>query len=454
STDRPDELNTLGERNLDILNQVVFTSFSLIKGDTTFKPPDFELRVAPAFVFNHAEASEVSVLRVDPARGTDRDTAHLGFQELFIDLHLANISERYDFISSRIGIQRFQSDFRGFVFADEAPGARLFGNWDNNKWQYNLAWFDLLQKDTNTLLNTTFDRRYQNVYVANLYRQDTFALGHTLSASILHSSDNAGAHKAHFDDNGFLRRPASIGDERPKNLETTYFGLTGDGHFDRLNTTTALYYVAGTESHNQISGVGTDVSAFMAALELSYDFDWLRFRTSAMWASGDDDPFDGDATGFDTIFDNPNFAGGDLSLWQRQGIPLIAGGEVFLTNRNSLVPNLRAGKEEGQANFVNPGLRLFNLGLDIEVTPKLKVISNASFLQFDDVAVLRVLRQDGSFSRDIGFDLSSGLLYRPWLNNNVQVRLGAATLLPGDGLKGLYGDERLYQIFSNLILEY
>ena len=38
----------------------------------------------------------------------------------------------------------------------------------------------------------------------------------------------------------------------------------------------------------------------------------------------DDDKInDGKAKGFDSIFDNPNFAGGQFSYWQRQAVPLF-----------------------------------------------------------------------------------------------------------------------------------
>lgn len=84
------------------------------------------------------------------------------------------------------------------------------------------------------------------------------------------------------------------------------------------------------------------------------------------------------------------------------------------------------------------------MGVDFELTPKLKLINNASYLRFDETAVLETLRQDGSISQEIGFDLSSGILYRPFLNNNVQIRLGVAALLPGEGIRNLYGDEVLY----------
>src|SRR2546429_3722038 len=51
------------------------------------------------------------------------------------------------------------------------------------------------------------------------------------------------------------------------------------------------------------------------------------------------------------------------------------------------------------------------------------------------------LRQDGSFDCDIGFDLSSGLLYRPFLNNNVQLRAGGGTLFVNNGFENLFGNQ-------------
>ena len=77
----------------------------------------------------------------------------MGVQELFADVHLRNVSTRYDFDSLRVGIQPFISDFRGFLFQDVPFGVRLFGTRDNNQWQYNLGWFRRLEKDTNSGLN-------------------------------------------------------------------------------------------------------------------------------------------------------------------------------------------------------------------------------------------------------------------------------------------------------------
>lgn len=454
TTDRPSSLNTLGDGRITATVQNLITGASLIRGNTTYMPPEYEFRVVTAVPYTHVESEETGLLRLNPARGSERDDVHVGFLELFADIHLTNLSERYDFVSTRLGIQDFQSDFRGFVYADQQPGVRLFGNYDNNKLQYNLAWFDRLDKDTNSGINSTFEARHENVVIANVFKQDLPILGHQIQASAIYRDDRAGDHGFHYDDNGLLRRPASIGDERSKNIYSTYFGLAADGHIKRLNTTTAINYVVGRESHSSIAGKGQDIKAWMVAQEASYDIDWVRLRGSLLYASGDKDPFDDDAEGFDAIFDNPNFAGGDLSFWQRQQIPLIGGGEVFLVNRGSLFPNMRAGKEEGQSNFVNPGLLLLNLGVDFEVTPKIKVVTNGSYLRFDETAPLETVRQDSSIGKEIGYDLSAGVIYRPFLHNNVTIRVGAATLIPGDGLKDLYGDNTLYNFFTNLILEY
>ena len=175
--------------------------------------------------------------------------------------------------------------------------------------------------------------------------------------------------------------------------------------------------------------------AHFAAVEVSYDRDWARFRASFLYASGDGNINNKHATGFDSILDNPNFAGGSFSFWQRQGIPLFG---VNLVNRESLLPDLRADKPEGQANFVNPGLFLFNIGADFDLTPKLRMITNVNFLWFDKTNVLEQFLFQGNIDRFIGVDPSIGFEYRPFLSNNVIALFGVSALLPGRGFRDLY----------------
>ena len=62
--------------------------------------------------------------------------------------------------------------------------------------------------------------------------------------------------------------------------------------------------------------------------------------------------------------------------------------------------------------------------------------------------------QDREIRRDIGFDLSAGIEYRPLLNNNVIFTFGAAALIPADGFKDLYSSETLYSVFGAATLTY
>ena len=128
----------------------------------------------------------------------------------------------------------------------------------------------------------------------------------------------------------------------------------------------------------------------MAAAELSWDRDWMRFRGSFFWASGDDNPRDGTARGFDAIFDNSNFAGGFFSFWNREGIRLTGSG-VSLVSAGSLIPSLRSSKTEGQANFVNPGIFIYNAGADVEITPKLRGVLNLNLIRFQHTEPLELI---------------------------------------------------------------
>ncbi len=112
---------------------------------------------------------------------------------------------------------------------------RFFGNRDNNRWQYNLAYFHPLEKDLNSGLNDVTEApRHEDILLFNLYRQDLPTTGFTSQGIILydHNRDDR-----FYDSNGFLERPAAIGLERLRAYDVVYLGYNGDGHFGRLNLT-------------------------------------------------------------------------------------------------------------------------------------------------------------------------------------------------------------------------
>ena len=137
----PGALDIQGGNEQWTVSETLAASFSLIQGDTAFRPPNLEFRVSGAVNVNHTKAQNNGVLYADPSKGKSRTDWHFGFTELFIDKHLFDVSERYDFMSIRAGVQNFVSDFRGFLYSDNNLGVRLFGNLANNRLQYNLAYF-------------------------------------------------------------------------------------------------------------------------------------------------------------------------------------------------------------------------------------------------------------------------------------------------------------------------
>ena len=444
-------------------------SAELFKGDTAFKPKSWAFKVTGAFDVNTLKLNENNGVNVDVRAGETRTKEKAALQEAFGELKLADLSSYYDVVSVRAGIQPFVSDFRGFIFSDSNLGARLFGNASNNSVQYNAAYFDLLEKDTNSDLNT-FHKRDQKVFVANIFRQDTLAHGFTVAASYHRSQDEA-SKEFYYDQNGFLVRPSLIGSPRLHNITSNYIGLTADGHLGRVNVDEAFYYVFGHDGANPLGNPeqgnqGQDISAELGALELSLDRDWARFRISGFYASGDGNAEDGKAKGFDSIDDLVNFAGGPFSFWNRSAIPLTQTG-VLLKTPGSLLPDLRSSKFEGQANFVNPGLVLANAGLDLALTPKLKAVVNANYLRFADTGALSFLLFQPGIRKDIGIDLGAGFIWRPPLTQNLVITAGVTGLIPGGGADDLFSSpcaggaqgcgapsQKLYNAFVELRLTY
>ena len=119
--------------------------------------------------------------------------------------------------------------------------------------------------------------------MASLYWQDFLRKGFTEEFSI-HQLHDGRSFK--YDRNGILVRPAPVGVFTPHSIDATYIGAAGLGHFGRINVDHAIYYVAGRDSLNPIAGPDPDlknrdsvrIGAGMAALEVSYDRDWLRPR--------------------------------------------------------------------------------------------------------------------------------------------------------------------------------
>jgi hypothetical protein len=458
ATQNPGSLDTFGDGEQLVLSQSFALETVLYKGNTVFKPPDYEFRFTPVFNISHVETKENGLVKATAAFGTDRTEAVLGIQALFIDKHLRNVSDRYDFDSIRVGVQPFISDFRGFLFQDAPIGVRLFGTRFNNRVQYNLGAFRRIEKDTNSGLNNLLELgsdalRDDDVFAANIYVQDFPRLGFTTQFTTIYNRNREGD-EIKYDDNGVIQRPSSLGLERGTDYDVIYYGANGDGHFGRWNLTASAYGAYGDMDNGVFVDRPQNIRAAFGAAELSRDFSWLRVRLSAAYGTADEDPFDDEAEGFDAIFENPLFAGADTSFAIREPVPLIGGGRVSLSGRNGLLNSLRSSKELGQSNFVNPGLVMGGLGVDAELTPQWRVSTDINYLAFADTAVLEVARAQAPIDKEIGIDASVAVTWRPLAIQNIVARLSFAALLPGQGFRQLFIDETSYAVLGNVVLTY
>jgi len=449
-----------GEPGQSAFTQNLITEFVLYKGDTVFRPPDWEVRFLPVFNLSSVKVEEAGVLKVDTTAPTRRTEGFVGIQGLFVDKHLRNVSERFDFDSLRVGIQPITADFRGFLFQDSPVGVRLFGTRDNNRWQYNIGWFRRIEKDTNSGLNDITENRISDalrdddVFLFNLYRQDFPFVGFTSQVALVHNRNRENENNF-VDDNGFTTRPAALGMQKRREYDVTYVGYNGDGHIGKWNLSVSAYYAFGEETPATFVEQKSDISAAFAAVEVSRDFDWIRVRATALYGSGDEDPYDDRSTGFDAILENPLIAGADTSFWIRQAVPLIGGGRVAISGQNGVLNSLRPNKFQGQSNFTNPGIILFGAGADIDFTPRLRASLNINQLFFADTAVLEAARNQAGLRRRIGADSSLSITYRPFTSQNIVLRLAGSVLVPQKGYKDLFGsDDIAYSVFANLILAY
>ena len=255
--------------------QPVTLSFDLFHGDAAFKPVDWRVKLTPAFNVNTSSVQELAVVSPDVRKGTIRNRTWTTLQEWFVEVQAGRPEPG---VRLRVGPGRVAAVHqrlpRLHLQRHQPRRPRSSATLDGNRDQFNLAYFRQLEKDTNSGLNT-FDDRNQNIVIANYYRQDFIFPGYTAQASVHYNNDGP---DFLFDQQPLPGPPDPAGVFQPHRVEACYLGLAGDGHIDRYNISHAFYWALGRDSRNPIAGRPQTISGQMAALELSYDRDWARFR--------------------------------------------------------------------------------------------------------------------------------------------------------------------------------
>ena len=453
SADEPHSFDFFGRHNALIFDQKFATRFEIQKGATSFKPFEWQFVLEGVGDVNLLETQENGVVDPDVRDGTNRTTTHGSLEEAFLEIHLMDLSSNYDFISTKIGRQPFNSDFRSLIFSDVNQGVRFFGSANSNRYNYNLVYFYPAEKDTNSELNT-FGLRDQQIAIGNLYIQDFLTLGYTTQFSFHYLNDNGKGSGLVYDNQGFLVRPDPVGIAKPHDLDVFYLGWTSEGHLGWVNVSHAFYEALGHDTSSPIAGRNVSINGQLAFLELSMDRDWMRYETSVFFTSGDHDPRNGTARGFDSILDDPQIMGSEFSYWNHQTIRIADRGGVGLMQRDSLIPDLRSSKIQGQPNFVNPGILMLNVGATADLTQKVSLVGNATYIRFVDTKPLEILLKQPAIRDDVGIDLSLGVEYRPFLNNNVVVKGFGAILQPFGGFSDVFETNTLYQVGTKVLLTF
>ena len=127
SSARPGSAEFFGKPEALAVNQIFQFTFELFHGDSTYKPRDWAIKISPTFSLpNYLNARETGVVNIDVRRGTNRTDTQFSLEEAFVEKKFEDVDRNFDFISARVGIQPFVSDFRGFIFSDNNLGARVF----------------------------------------------------------------------------------------------------------------------------------------------------------------------------------------------------------------------------------------------------------------------------------------------------------------------------------------
>ncbi len=245
-----------------------------------------------------------------------------------------------------------------------------------------------------------------------------------------------------IDDNGFLVRPALLGDRARRATTTSaYLGYNGDGHFGRLNLTASAYGAFGRRTATASSPTSAaDIRAGFAAAEASLRFRLdARARCRALYASGDKQSVRQQARPASTRSSRTRiFAGADTSYWIRQSDP-AGRRRRRRAQRRATACSTTCARRRNRASRTStiPGLRLLGVGADFDLTPQLRVSANAQpALVRQHRGARRRCATQAPIARSIGWDaVGGGDLAAVHVTQNIVFRLSGAVLLPGERLQ-------------------
>jgi len=407
--------NNVSSDNVEKNN--IFLGFEIKKDEDFFHPSPFKFRVLGNF----------QALNPGALNGGTSQKGTL--QEAVVTARLFEIGGNFNLSFFEGGVRPFKSDLNGLIFNDTLEEGRIFGELKKNLWRYSVTVGHTLPKDPSSKL-VSFNRDLPNT-------------NQIVGAIVVQRDDLIPGWNAEFSYHANR-------DTRAADLSTNYAGVAFFGHVGRFLFQPAAYYAFGTDDQNALTGSREDVKAYLGLLDVRYPMDFVAWRVGVLYTSGDKNPLDGKAEGFDSISDSINVFGGPGSIFVGDQIKLASGGVVV--NANSAIPNLRGAG--GRSNFVNPGVFVQNVGADFVLTPKVTATANVNHVSFVDMSSVEFATGMTGLPKDAGLEANVGFRWRPFLNENFVVEGAGAYLKPGNALKDLIGKDSAYSAFLNLLVVY
>lgn len=381
---------------VQVSNSTALFSFEYFVGQAVFRPKTFSIR-----------ATGLARTIVD-ARGNADRVEDFSLGETFAEVLLADHgASSYDATALRAGVQAFNADVLGLVLNDALPAARVFSEWNSNRWNATVLYGRPLEKDAKSALPVEDEVLEADVVAANLTLGDAFVPGFNLTALGAYADDRRA--------DGLRSRVA-------------WTGLASSGHLGRFVTAPAVYLATGSSN---IGGDRKNVLAPLAVLDIARPADLWNPRLTLLWAPGDADASDDDATAYDAFADKVAFAGG-------AGAGILAGKGSAIFRKGSVLPSLRGAN--APPSFVHGGIQLADIGVDLQVSPRFAISADALAFAWDQPKTLAaVLALDETPDAFAGTEYLGQLKVKPFLNEQALVAISAAALVPADGLTAITG---------------
>ncbi|NOG83103.1 MAG: hypothetical protein HND49_04685 [Planctomycetes bacterium] len=404
--------------------QGFFEGKSIVRGEL-FDPDRWKLNLA---VGGHALLDRGNTVLKDNfyRREDDDEETDLALEESWLQVA---VNKKFG-INVKAGIQDYKSDLIGSIYHDTDLGVRVTGSYKGVDWS--LYGANRIENDLLSDFNQITSFRDQQVYIAHIQ----FNIGKTIVKPSIHFNK---------DEEGDHRRGRAGRDE---DVEALYFGFTTYGPIGPVNLLTGLYGVFGSQDNVSLVGAiplrDQNIRAFVAYFDVSYPMmnGKITPHLGAFYASGDNDPFDSEATGFDAISDH-------VDVWGSKGfmiddrISLGALGGRTLMRHDSPYTSLR--DTDANSNFVNPGAVALNIGLNTKPCEKLSLDTNFTYFWWKETdsleAIMAALGIPDNLGSTLGFEFNMEANYS--FTDKFNINASGTIYKTNQEIRKVYGDNDL-----------